>query len=90
MGTSVLQLYLKHHAMGDRAIIYYLIRVGASYSMLEEYYFYKIRSMILPALIEDRVGIAKLMVHRRWIQSNKQSRLGHLQNGLFREVIKYV
>ena len=54
-GQSVLQIYLKNHALSDRSVVFYLLRIGASYSMLDEYYFYKIRALILPALIAERM-----------------------------------
>ena len=42
MEQSVLELYLKHHAIGDQKVIRYLIYAGSRYSNLNEYYFYKI------------------------------------------------
>jgi hypothetical protein len=66
-GQSVLQIYLKNHAMGDRSVVKYLIRTGAAYHMLGEYYFYKIRSLIMPALIADRMLILQLMQNKRSI-----------------------
>ena len=62
--TDVLQVYLKNHARQDKEIVKYLIRVGASCSILNEYYFYKVRALLVPALIADQILLVKLMEHK--------------------------